>query len=1281
MKKLKRIISLCMVVALLAGYTPSIVQAEEITTVAGGSCGDNLAWNLSDDGILTISGTGDMTTYRWSSNVPWYNYRTNIKTAVVENGVTSIGNYAFYYCNNLTNISIPNTVSFFGDYSFYGCSSLTSIAIPVGITSIGMYAFYDSGLTNVVIPGSVVDIGEEVFSGCDNLTSVIMQEGVTNIGNGAFATIELSYIEIPASVTSIGDYAFQDTGESTSYANCARSIKFCGDAPQVGTNILSGAEGVVYYPANNDTWTDNVKESFGGDMVWIAYDSNDDVVASGTGWDNTTWTFSLNGTFSISGEGAMYDYSGTTYSSIPWYVYCGGITNVTVAQGIQTVSGLERCVNLESISIPDSVVAIDEDAFAYCMSLTDMTIPSSVMGIGPGTFAFCYNLSEITFEGNAPFLGENAFEDVTATAYYPADDSSWTTTVMQNYGGNITWLSYEPDGNGSEGNAPTILANGSFGDGLTWSLTSNGALTISGDGWMETYLGGAEPSPWYNYRYAIATVVLEDGVQNIGQHTFYDCQGLMSITIPDSVYSVDNSAFAGCISLNGIWVDANNQYYSSDTNGVLFDKDKNTIIKVPAAICGDYTIPDSVTSIPETAFADCVKLTSVTIPDGVTSIGEHAFAYCSSLTRVAIPGSVTSIGQRAFYDCTALTTVSLGDGIKTIGNSAFYNCKSLINITIPQSVTKIKWGAFYYCTALTEIVFCGDAPEFDDEYTFNKVNATAYYPAGNSTWTLDAMLNCGGTLAWGMRTEQGEKDLLYTDIGYCGDTQYWTLSANGILTICGTGDMKSYSSYSSYPWYDYCDDITSIVFEEGPTSIGENAFGWCENLTNAVISNSVTNIGDDAFYFCNNLQSITIGNSVSTIGEDAFSWCRGLTGIWVNEDNSYFCNDLHGVLFNKEKTELIRTPRAIEGCYSIPESVTSICDNAFSNCSNLTSITIPGNVTSIGSKSFASCDGLTDVVIPYGVVNIGKEAFNNCHNLVTVVIPSSVTDIGNNAFFACSKLENVTLEEGVTHIGDGMFSACDNLTNINLPDSLINIGAESFRGCEGLTEMRFPKNVSSIGEEAFYGCINLSNIYFTGDAVTFGSRAFGGEYYIGYVTANAYYPAGNETWTEDVMYSYGGEITWVPYYEILQGADSVLDAGCNEALTIRASGEFEKFESVSVDNVIVDASCYTVSEGSTVVVFHAEYLRTLTGGEHTVSIHFSDGVATTTMTILVSVGDVDGDGEISDWDAIMLNRYLAGWDVTTTQSAADVDGDGEVSDWDAIVLERYLAGWDVKLES
>lgn len=621
MKHLKKIISFCLVIALLAVYAPLIAQAEVTMTVASGSCGDNLTWSLTEDGTLTISGTGDMTNFRWTWNVPWCDYRADINTAVIEDGVTSIGALAFYYCDNLTNVIIPSTVTSIGDSSFAGCENLTGITIPDGITSIGISAFFRSGLTSIVIPGSVTSIGEDAFYFCDSLTSVIMQEGVASIDNCAFATKALSYIEIPASVTSIGDYAFQDPSPNSWDANCARSIKFCGDAPQVGTDILSAAEGVVYYPANNDTWTDDVKESFGGDMVWIAYESNDDVVASGTCGDNATWTFSLNGTLQISGAGTM-DYVNNLDR------YCGGITSVIIEQGISTIGDLKGCVNVKSISIPSSVVAIQDGAFSYCMSLAEITIPDSVLGIGPEAFASCYCLSEITFEGSAPFLGENAFEDVTAKVYYPADDPSWTATVMQDYGGNITWVSYEPDGNDSEGSTPAVVASGSCCDGLTWSLTSNGTLTISGDGWMDDY--SVVHSPWYSYRYAISTVVLESGVQNIGHSAFYHCQGLISITIPDSVYSVDNIAFADCVSLTGIWVDANNQYYSSDASGVLFDKDKSTIIRAPAAaIYGDYTIPDSVTSILRTAFADCINLTGVTIPNGVTSIGLRAFANCT----------------------------------------------------------------------------------------------------------------------------------------------------------------------------------------------------------------------------------------------------------------------------------------------------------------------------------------------------------------------------------------------------------------------------------------------------------------------------------------------------------------------------------------------------------------------------------------------------------------------------------------------------------------------------
>ena len=180
-------------------------------------------------------------------------------------------------------------------------------------------------------------------------------------------------------------------------------------------------------------------------------------------------------------------------------------------------------------------------------------------------------------------------------------------------------------------------SSGTCGDNLTWTLDDSGTLTISGTGDMTNYSPSSDV-PWYRSRSSIKTVIIENSVTSIGYRAFYDCSSLTSITIPDSVTSIGYRAFYGCSSLTSIKVSENNLKYSSQ-DGVLFDKEKTELIQCPGGKVGSYTIPDSVTSIGDSAFAGCNSLTSITIPDSVTSIGGYAFYNCSSLTDVYYGGS------------------------------------------------------------------------------------------------------------------------------------------------------------------------------------------------------------------------------------------------------------------------------------------------------------------------------------------------------------------------------------------------------------------------------------------------------------------------------------------------------------------------------------------------------------------------------------------------------------------------------------------------------------------
>ena len=253
-------------------------------------------------------------------------------------------------------------------------------------------------------------------------------------------------------------------------------------------------------------------------------------------------------------------------------------------------------------------------------------------------------------------------------------------------------------------------ACGGDGSNLTWTLTEDGTLTISGEGEMALYLppisGQKDLPPWYDYREDVERVVIDEGVTRIGRCAFYGHTNLALVTISSSVASVFPQAFWGCTRLTAIQVDeANPEYCSQD--GVLFSKDKTSLYICPGGLQGEYAIPDGVTSIGDGAFERCVWLLSVTIPDGVTYIENDTFSGCSGLTSVDLPEGLKVIGQSAFYGCARLASITIPESVTSILDLAFYGCTRLASVNIPESVTSIEDDTFFGCASLTSITIPG----------------------------------------------------------------------------------------------------------------------------------------------------------------------------------------------------------------------------------------------------------------------------------------------------------------------------------------------------------------------------------------------------------------------------------------------------------------------------------------------------------------------------------------------------------------------------------------------
>ncbi len=993
---------------------------------ASGDCGENLTWVLTRDGKLTISGTGEMYEYSWDNKTPWKDKSESITSVVIESGVTSIGHDAFDSCSSLTSIIIPDGVTSIGGAAFSSCSSLTSITLPDSVESIGANAFAGCySLTNITIPNNVTVIELGAFMLCGSLTDITLPDSLTTIGAWAFSCCgSLTSVEIPDSGTINGAYAFESSGlKNITLPDSVEIIGECAFSeccdltsitlPDSVTSIEAGAfEETAYY---------NEESNWENGVLYIDHCLIDAKA------DKVNRDYSVkNGTICIA-DYAFASCSGLTSISIPDRVTsigngafseCSSLINITLPDSVTSIgkwafvgtayyneeSNWENgvlyighclieakadkvsgdysvkngtvCIgdeaffdhsSLTGIEIPDSVIGIGNDAFANCSSLTSVTLPVGLTSINEGVFSGCSSMTIVTIPNSITNIGWCAFYGCESLndVYYSGSEEQWALINIDD---------------GNEGNEPLInaknihfdsssadvTASGNCGYDLTWALTSDGKLTISGTGEMDE-------SFWRDYSESITSVVIENGVTSICDYAFGSCINLENITIAESVNSIGEEAFYGTA------------YYNDEANwenGVLYIG-HYLIDANEDELSGDYKVKDGTIFVDGDAFFGCDSMTSITIPDSVAII-YYGGVNGDGLTRIDVAAGnkkYASVDGVLFNkDLTVLMQYPCGrtetgykvpDGVKSIGNNAFYGCSGLKSITIPDSVRHIGFDVFEECWNLSDI----------------------YYGGSEEQWKSIDMMDTGLLASVKIHFNSGSADV--TASGTCGDNLTWALTSDGTLKISGTGEMDDYYTNNGSPWYSQYKSIASVIIDEGVTSIGDNAFDSLEKM-----------------------KTLEIPASVKHIENSAFSGCWELENISVDENSKNYAS-LDGVLFDKDISNLIQFPCGAEIDYTVPDSVTVIGDMAFAS-SLITSITIPSGVKQIGELAFGDSRNITKVEIPGSVECIGKAAFSSCSSLKEVNISEGVSKIGEGAFDMCPT-ELIRIPASITEIGKGAF--------------------------------------------------------------------------------------------------------------------------------------------------------------------------------------------------------------------------------------------------------------------
>ena len=1034
------------------------------------------------------------------SNVEVENGNPYLEThngALYTKGLTEL----IYYPRNLTGdlSQLPwDTLTKIGPAVFKGNVKVTNVVIGDKITEIGAGAFANcinlNSLTFANMDGAMI-IGDNAFDNCTKLTAIAVPAQTTSIGASAFYMTKISEFTIPETVTFIGDYAFAYTDITT--ITIPSAVTYVGQgafykaAKLANVTFVGGTEPLVIGTVDLEATS-----------IHLRNDSSDDPKfdTRGTFVGTALTQIDLPANISVIGDFAFDGMTTLTVVNIPAEAQLKtigmnafnktGITSISLGEGLEFIGEHAFALTkLTTITIPGTV----QHLRAYALSTTTLTEILFAANTAEDANLTIYNFAmlgvstaEITLPAHVSLIGEYNTE----YAYHTVCDVFYENTTYAAYDGikSTTTLAklHVAEGGKYYGSKDGILyAKGPEGELLELQfcpklntgdiIVPNTVVHVQHSAFIDTQLSTIvfEEFPKDDPRYG--QPLLEIGSCAELKNTCPVVIGTTAGTVYTKLTYISFPSHLSVMASQAIYgLRVDTKANPNWTLELVFNSD--SIVEFRAAsvrsnsAISKLSLP-KVSMIGRYAFYGCgAKEITFTPGSTVSEIGEFALSQMSNVTSLEIPASVRMIGKQGISSCNALVNFTQEEGgcLETLGEQAFYGCGSIVSFKIPDTVTIIGDAVFESCRNLETL----------------EISANMQSPEAAS-----ASIVKGCTKFREVIVPENHAYLKSVD-GVLYDIQETILflypQAKGQMT---TAIPETVHTIATGAFYGY--QGTSIQLPANLRYIRANAFGYARQLTSIEIPASVVEIGFRAFDSTTALRTVVIpeNSKLETIGEYAFYDC------------------------------------AMDSIY-LPDSVSSIGQQAFHTCRNLTSVVLPAALKNLGNMVFRYCNNLQSITMQEGLEEIGNSVFNYDAKLVSVNIPDSVTKMGSSLFSNCTGLEEVLMSENsqLKSIGNLCFYACASLKrvefgplveafgteNINskgedlrrifegctaleevkMPDALTDIPMYLFKGCTSLKAVNLPASCSTIGPEAFVGCTGITELTLTASLTSIGTRAF-----------------------------------------------------------------------------------------------------------------------------------------------------------------------------------------------